>query len=488
MKKLLASLLLIGFIFNACQKEVSFETGGSPSEGLLQSDVTGDCLPKNVVGVYEQGTALNGTNNYIEVTVDVTKTGTYTIYTDTANGVYFRATGTFTAVGDNVVKLRGNATPAASGTFNFNIQYDGQTCAVAVDFLPSGAGGPAVFSLNGSPGNCTGANVQGGYATGIALTSANKVTISVNVTTIGTYNIRTTTVNGMTFTATGAFLTTGPTTVDLIGSGTPAAAQTSVFPVTAGTSTCSFSIPITGPAVFTINCTSATINGTYEKGVALTSSNTVDLDVNVTTAGPYTITTTAVNGMTFTGSGNLALGPQTITLTGSGTPTQDGTFTINVNSGTASCGFSIVVDPSVSATGTWKFTEGSTTYQGTISEAQFDGASLPPAMLFYCYGTSPSGEEFEIDLLDISGSITTNENYDCSTFTGLTNTGGFYFTGIPPKTYDADFTFTGNTVLIKVTSHNTTAKTIAGTFSGNAQDNTGAFKAITNGTFSVTYQ
>ena len=91
MKKLpVFFLLAVIVILNACQKEKSFESGTTPSEGLLQSDISGDCLPKNVVGTYEQGTALNGTTNYIEVTVDVTTIGSYTIYTDTVNGVFFQ--------------------------------------------------------------------------------------------------------------------------------------------------------------------------------------------------------------------------------------------------------------------------------------------------------------------------------------------------------------------------------------------------------------
>ena len=70
-------------------------------------------------------------------------------------------------------------------------------------------------------------------------------------------------------------------------------------------------------------------------GTALGASNTVVLNVNITTAGSYNITTTAVNGMTFTWSGTLALGNQTITLTGSGTPTTAGANVIAVTAGSS---------------------------------------------------------------------------------------------------------------------------------------------------------
>src|SRR3982751_664813 len=103
---LFAALVLV----NACQKEYSFESGLSTSQGSLQADVSGDCLPKTVAGAYIIGTALNGATNYIDVEVNVTTTGTYTIYTDTVNGMYFRASGTFPGTGLITVRLKGNGT------------------------------------------------------------------------------------------------------------------------------------------------------------------------------------------------------------------------------------------------------------------------------------------------------------------------------------------------------------------------------------------
>jgi hypothetical protein len=500
MKKLLASFLAIAAILLlviGCQKETSFESGGSPAEATLQSDVNGDCLPKNVIGVYEAGTALNGTTNYIEVDMLVATGGTYTVYTDTVNGVYFRLSGTFTATGNQTIKLRGFGTPATSGTFNFRVRFEDQECIVPVDFLPSGAGGPATFTFDnsgtGTPPACTGFVLGGTYGQNVAMNSTNTVTLNVNVTIIGTYTITSTTANGVTFSKTGAFLNTGAQTVVLIASGLPAAAGDHTFSVTVGTSTCSFVVTFIGPAIYTPDCSSAIINGVYEETVPLDASNTIDIVVNASQAGAYSFTTTTVNGMTFTSSGTLVLGAQTITLTpvipGS-TPTNDGDFNITVP-GTPSCQFTITVDPTVAATGTWTFKEGTVTYSGTISEAAFDNTSLPPAVIFYCYGTSTSGEEFEIDLLDITpgtgGVINSGEQYDMSTFTGTSNTGGFYFVGIPPKTYEADPSITGNTVKAIVTSHNTATKTMSGTFSQLAQDNTGAFKNITQGQFTVTY-
>ena len=105
MKKQILYFLAIGVILmNSCQKEVSFETGGSPSAGSLQDDASGDCLPKSVNGAYIAATPLVAATNTITVSVNVIKTGTYLVYTDTVNGYYFRATGSFTTLGSNNVR------------------------------------------------------------------------------------------------------------------------------------------------------------------------------------------------------------------------------------------------------------------------------------------------------------------------------------------------------------------------------------------------
>ena len=138
-------LALAFLVITGCQKEVSFELGNTPAEGSLQSDVTGDCLPKTVNGTYVATTALVPTTNSITVSVNVARTGTYVVTTDTINGYYFRGTGTFTALGATNVTLRGNGTPFAAGIDNFVVSFDSTICDIAVTVLPAGAGGLAVF-------------------------------------------------------------------------------------------------------------------------------------------------------------------------------------------------------------------------------------------------------------------------------------------------------------------------------------------------------
>lgn len=245
MKKPLLFLALLAVVFYSCQKELSVETSKVPSVGSLQSDISGDCLPKNVNGIYEAGKVINGTTNFIEVQVNVTTTGAYTIFTDTINNVSFRAVGIFTQTGLNTVKLKGSGTPQNAGLNVYLVQYDSSECAVAVETLPAGGANPAVMTLAGAPNACMVSNTAGNYVAGVALDISNTVTIGVNVTTLGTYNITTTVSNGITFSGTGV-VQAGATTITLTGAGIPATTGPTNVIVTVGSSTCSFTVTVTG--------------------------------------------------------------------------------------------------------------------------------------------------------------------------------------------------------------------------------------------------
>ncbi|MFZ9386645.1 MAG: hypothetical protein ACO25B_02085 [Chitinophagaceae bacterium] len=341
MKKQILYLLALGFIIIlGCQKEESFELPNSPAEGSLQDDVSGDCLPKTVNGVYAVGQALIPTTNSLTVAVNVTKTGIYTISTDTVNGYFFRATGSFSTLGITNVTLRGNGTPITLGTNNFVVSFDSTFCDIQVTVTS-----PAAFTLAGAPNTCTTPVISGTYGKDIPLTASNTVTLNVNVTTAGNYNVSTATINGMSFSGSGT-LALGAQTITLTGTGTPTTAGDNIFPVTVGSSTCSFTITVAAPGVGTLGgaggaCTPFTINGTYTPGTPLTASNTVGIQVNVTTAGVFSIRTDTVGGMSFAYTGTLAAGTQNVTLLGSGTPVGSGAQNFTVTVGTSTCTFSI---------------------------------------------------------------------------------------------------------------------------------------------------
>ena len=479
------AVLIVSFtvLFFACQKEISPESLGTIADGSLQKDGGGSCLPKTINGAYVAGTALSSTNT-MDVTVNVAAAGTYTIYTNTVNGYSFKSTGNFTSTGMKTVNLKGSGIPVSQGNNVFKVYFDSTECDVTVAVLPASAGGPAVFALAGAGGNCTTPVISGNYIIGTALNSSNTVKLSVNVTTIGTYNVTTSAVSGMTFSSgNGAFTTTGPQTIILTGSGTPSGTPGSVsVPVTAGTSTCNFQITTTAGGAYTVNCSTANVNGTYTAGTPLNpTTNTVDIDVNVTTAGPYNISTTLNNGMTFSASGTFSsTGIKTVHLAGNGTPLLGGTFNISVP-GSPACTFPITVTGP--ATVDWKFTQGATTHQGATDDAQLQ--SVPPGANVFHYVGSNTDETFIFSLVDMSGGINNNETYNTNSTIG--NTGAFIFNSLGGDIWTADPQTSGTSVIFKITTHNTSTKTITGTFSGTVKNSAGAVLAITNGTFTATY-
>lgn len=492
---LLFALLASVLVLAACSKEFSAESSKVPSTGSLRADGVGDCLPKNVVGVYEANKELDPDANYLEVEVEVYSPGSYEIYTDTVNGIWFRASGLFTSPGIYTVELQGYGTPVNSNISNFVVSYSGTECTIAVTIFPEGGGGPAEIELAGSPNTCTDFDLEGAYVTGTPLTSSNTVTLKVNVLTPGTYNITTTLSNGITFAGTGAFLNTGSHTVTLTGNGTPLVTGPTNVPITVGNSTCSFTVDVVGPAAYTFDCATAIVVGTYVKGVELDASHSVILDVDVTQPGGYNITAT-INGMTFSAAGDFtAAGPAQVTLIANGIPTNEGTYNVPLSGGGNNCTFELIVEDSPNASGTWTFTAEGTTWTGTINtmSIEFFPALINSVIEFT--GTTASGHTLVVKLRDASGSVSTNERYWFHIPFLSENVGLLFLfsdpssqplyeweaVGTPPE-LDLGF-------LITSINESSDPKTISMTFSGNiTTPNNGPVVNITNGSVSATFK
>jgi len=212
-------------------------------------------------------------------------------------------------------------------------------------------GSLATFTLNNPSGNCTNTVVNGTYIVGISLTAAHTISIKVFVTSIGSYSLSTNTVNGISFSTSGAFTSAGEQTIHLLGTGTPV--THGIFNFSIGSGNCSFSITAEpsskGNAVFTYHgapnsCTNVSRSGIYNAGIPLTSLNRIKIDVNVIATGSYTITTPIINGFSFFGTGIFeTMGFGTVILQGTGTPvTSGGFFFTPSNNG---CRFPIFVNP-----------------------------------------------------------------------------------------------------------------------------------------------
>jgi hypothetical protein len=212
---------------------------------------------------------------------------------------------------------------------------------------PGTGGGTAKFKFAGGTSSCTGALISGIYNAGTSLTNQNTITLKVTVDSIGSYALATANINGVIFSGSGNFTSTGIQSVILTGSGTPVTAGS--FNFIPGAAGCAFSITFTakstGVAQFTLNgapdsCIAPIVSGSYIVGTALNATNTVVVKVSVTTSGTYSISSNAVNGVLFSGTGKFTSnGVQSIALTGSGQPLKSGTFTFTP--GTYGCKFAV---------------------------------------------------------------------------------------------------------------------------------------------------
>ncbi|MEP7163051.1 MAG: hypothetical protein ABI741_00075 [Ferruginibacter sp.] len=197
--------------------------------------------------------------------------------------------------------------------------------------------GSAKFTLVGAPNECH--HVVGGtYYVGTSLNPTNVVAIDINVTDTGTFFISTATQNGLSFQASGNLDNTGRQTILLKAIGMPVVPGTYTYKP--GSDFCSFPITVgpmpTDEASGTLQCSHISSSGVFQQGIDLDSSK-LYIDINVTTAGSYFINSAPVNGATFSGTGMLGTGPQTIELCGKGRPTRPGVYSFTVHFGATTC-------------------------------------------------------------------------------------------------------------------------------------------------------
>lgn len=217
-------------------------------------------------------------------------------------------------------------------------------------------------------GDCLPVTVNGVFKVDSVLTNAIFVDVQVNVTTPGTFDIKSDTVNGFSFARQGSVVF-GTNTIRLFPSGKPIAAGSNTFTVKYGTSTCTFDITVvgsaTGSAVFSLGgspggCTGASVGGTYTVGVALVPANTLTIQVDVTTLGTYSIAAGSVAGFVFTGNGTFtSTGLQNVTLNGVGTPLTAGNAAVTVTNIASTCTFNVTVLPAAVVPAVYTFDGGS---------------------------------------------------------------------------------------------------------------------------------
>ncbi|HEY6978304.1 MAG TPA: hypothetical protein VH396_18530, partial [Chitinophagaceae bacterium] len=121
---------IILIIVIGCVKEFSYEN--HIAAGTLK-DSFGACFSQTIHGTFYNGITPVADTTYVEVKVNVTKTGSYFVSTDEQNGFQFSDSGVFETAGINIIKLKPTGTPLAHIATNFIITFDTSICPVTIN-------------------------------------------------------------------------------------------------------------------------------------------------------------------------------------------------------------------------------------------------------------------------------------------------------------------------------------------------------------------
>ncbi|MFT3910333.1 MAG: carboxypeptidase-like regulatory domain-containing protein [Ferruginibacter sp.] len=180
-------------------------------------------------GIRYPGVPIDNSTEYAYVIVDIMTPGSYSIQSDWAWGMSFSSSGIFPNVGSRNLWLYTSGAPEGPGDFNIYMRSGSQaviSAVVNVEYPPSTIAA-TMDLVSGSA--CSSASITGSYQHGTALNATNTITLTVPVITTGQYYIYTQSENGIAFTASGNFSSTGNHTITLQGHGTPQSAGTTQY-------------------------------------------------------------------------------------------------------------------------------------------------------------------------------------------------------------------------------------------------------------------
>lgn len=243
-------------------------------------------------------------------------------------------------------------------------------------------------------------------------------------------------------------------------------------------------------------CVGATVVGTFYNGVAAGSDTAyVNLELNVSRAGKYNISTTDMNGYFFTDSGNIgAIGKQTIRLKQVGIAILPKTdtffvqfdstyceFIVNVQDSTGvdfpddtSGGFTLTLADSIPEN-SWTFIDDNITYAGPVQIAEFN--FINELLIFGDYGVAADTSlsiKIGFPTAEIKpGTYATNDPANEFNFFDLPN----IVTILQANT----LTVPAAIVDYKVESYNPVSRVVKITFSGTALTNTSTLSPVKRG-------
>ena len=221
-----------------CTSGANSSTRGT---GEVSSVCGAPCAACSISGTMAQGVAISGVT--MTLNVNVTQLGTWSITAGPTNGITFSGSGTFTALGCQAIILTATGTPTTAGatTWTTNTTPSGSATATVAALSPSSGGSAVISAWSGVNGCNVGAgtnNSPAGVMRGgvlntmvVGISTTDTIQLSATVTTAGTYNITTNTVNGKTFTASGT-VSVGTQTITLVSTGAASMAGNHIWALT----------------------------------------------------------------------------------------------------------------------------------------------------------------------------------------------------------------------------------------------------------------
>jgi hypothetical protein len=201
----------------------------------------GGCFTPTIAGIYNLGSTLNASHT-LTTQINVITPGAYGINLMVSSGGFiFSDTGYFTNAGIQTITLTGIGTIYELGVSVDIRSNDGSpSCTFPININNVNAG----IIFQGAPATCSNVNFPTLFYADSSVT-LRPINISLNVLSTGAYNISTTQVNGVSFSRSGVFTTTGIQTLLLHGTGIAQNAGTYNFALQsqgAPATSCSFPI------------------------------------------------------------------------------------------------------------------------------------------------------------------------------------------------------------------------------------------------------
>lgn len=267
-----------------------------PAEVVILDTSCGDV---EVKGNYYQGVALTG-NNYMTMTVSVSKTGPYEVVVESGNGYSFRTKGKFLSTGSYDLFLKGYGAPIKGYERNAaGVPQETDKLNIKLNNLSSNCSKEVFVEKKQASfvSNSAQLAVKGNYFYNLDVTETEFIELKVKVAGEGSYKISTNTINGVSYEAEGSVTKNqvnseviiklqakGKPTKEGINEGVIVSAN-NIFESNPAIVLGTVSYNVLGVSFAVIDCSNAVFSHKADMGVALPATATLKVKIEVKAPG-----------------------------------------------------------------------------------------------------------------------------------------------------------------------------------------------------------